>query len=184
MSDLSWLNPTPHAIAVYASRPLSPVAAQHSLPSGRYSLTWAGLPPAGSHQLAAGALTRSPRRRATGNEKPRRQTRIAGAGLNGPNSKPVGRLRQILHGCAKSFDKLLHAGNFVGREVVVFARSASAAAIGKRETIAGATRSLPRNVWRGGFLSDRSNSGPCLKDLPAALWQAECTGPRVAGGHS
>src|SRR6266700_6340163 len=38
MSNLSWLNPTPHAIAVYASRPLSPVAAQHSLPSGRYSL--------------------------------------------------------------------------------------------------------------------------------------------------
>src|SRR5215831_390926 len=41
MSDLSWLNPTPHAIAVYASQPLSPVATQHSLPSGRYSLTWA-----------------------------------------------------------------------------------------------------------------------------------------------
>src|SRR3981081_554738 len=38
MSDLSWLNPTPHAIAVYASRPLSPAATQHSLPSGRYSL--------------------------------------------------------------------------------------------------------------------------------------------------
>src|SRR5262245_29700995 len=38
MSDLSWLNPTPHAIAVYASPPLSPVATQHSLPSGRYSL--------------------------------------------------------------------------------------------------------------------------------------------------
>src|SRR3954454_14551648 len=38
MSDLSWLNPTPHAIAVYASRLLSPVATQHSLPSGRYSL--------------------------------------------------------------------------------------------------------------------------------------------------
>src|SRR5215469_4980721 len=38
MSDLSWFNPTPHAIAVYASRPLSPVATQHSLPSGRYSL--------------------------------------------------------------------------------------------------------------------------------------------------
>src|SRR5215831_8866507 len=37
-SDLSWLNPTPHAIAVYASRSLSPVATQHSLPSGRYSL--------------------------------------------------------------------------------------------------------------------------------------------------
>src|SRR6516225_7240957 len=38
MYDLSWLNPTPHAIAVYASQPLSPVATQHSLPSGRYSL--------------------------------------------------------------------------------------------------------------------------------------------------
>src|SRR5215831_16900756 len=40
MSDLSWLNPTPYAIAVYASQPPSPVATQHSLPSGRYSLTW------------------------------------------------------------------------------------------------------------------------------------------------
>src|SRR5207253_2806451 len=38
MSDLSWLNPTPHAIAVYASRSLSPVATRHSLPSGRYPL--------------------------------------------------------------------------------------------------------------------------------------------------
>jgi hypothetical protein len=38
MYDLSWLNRTPHAIAVYASHPLSPVATQHSLPSGRYSL--------------------------------------------------------------------------------------------------------------------------------------------------
>src|SRR5947208_11457413 len=38
ISDLSWLNPTPHAIAVYASSPLSPVATQHSLPSGCYSL--------------------------------------------------------------------------------------------------------------------------------------------------
>src|SRR6476646_7067852 len=38
MSDLSWLNPRPHAIAVYASRPLSPGVTQHSLPSGRYSL--------------------------------------------------------------------------------------------------------------------------------------------------
>src|SRR6266403_3543351 len=38
ISDLSWLNPTPHAIAVYASQPLSPVATQHSLPSRRYSL--------------------------------------------------------------------------------------------------------------------------------------------------
>ena len=40
MSNLSGSipHPAPHAIAVYASRPLSPVAAQHSLPSGRYSL--------------------------------------------------------------------------------------------------------------------------------------------------
>src|SRR6516164_2474125 len=38
MSNLSWLNPTPHAIAVYASQPLSPVVTQHSLPSGCYSL--------------------------------------------------------------------------------------------------------------------------------------------------
>ena|SRR5204863_2691494 len=29
----------------------APVATQHSLPSGRYSLTWTGLSPAGSHQL-------------------------------------------------------------------------------------------------------------------------------------
>src|SRR5438034_4458865 len=51
MSDLSWLNPTPHAIAVYASQPLSPVATQHSLPSRTLPFTWAGLSPAGSHQL-------------------------------------------------------------------------------------------------------------------------------------
>src|SRR5262249_2858887 len=38
MSDLSWLNPTPHAIAVYASQPTSPLTTQHSLPSGRCSL--------------------------------------------------------------------------------------------------------------------------------------------------
>src|SRR3989440_4256760 len=58
-SDRSWssdvyptnLNPTPHAIAVYASQPLSPVATQHSLPSRTLPFTWAGLSPAGSHQL-------------------------------------------------------------------------------------------------------------------------------------
>ena len=33
-----WLNPTPHAIAVYASQPLSPEATQHSLPCGCYFL--------------------------------------------------------------------------------------------------------------------------------------------------
>src|SRR5438067_6616683 len=51
MSDLTRLNPTPHAIAVYASQPLSPVATQHSLPSRMLPFTWAGLSPAGSHQL-------------------------------------------------------------------------------------------------------------------------------------
>src|SRR5207302_4185572 len=51
MSDLTRLNPTPHAIAVYASQPLSPVATQHSLPSRTLPFTWAGLSPAGSHQL-------------------------------------------------------------------------------------------------------------------------------------
>src|SRR5437660_12906989 len=51
MSDLTRLNPTPHVIAVYASQPLSPVATQHSLPRRTLPFTWAGLSPAGSHQL-------------------------------------------------------------------------------------------------------------------------------------
>src|SRR5215472_1895400 len=48
---LSWLNPTPHPIAVYASHPPSPTTAQHSLPGARYHLTGAGLSPAGTRQL-------------------------------------------------------------------------------------------------------------------------------------
>ena len=50
-SDLSWLNPTPHAIAVYASRPLS--ASSHATLATKRTLllTWTGLPPAGSRQL-------------------------------------------------------------------------------------------------------------------------------------
>ena len=35
---ISWLNPTPHTIAVYASRPPSPATTQHSLAGGRYPL--------------------------------------------------------------------------------------------------------------------------------------------------
>src|ERR1700748_1122283 len=31
---LSWLNPPPHPITVYASHPPSPTTAQHSLPGG------------------------------------------------------------------------------------------------------------------------------------------------------
>jgi len=64
ISDLSWLNPTPHAIAVYASQPLSPVATQQSLPSGRYSLLGPDLHRLDRTSFAAGALTRSARRRA------------------------------------------------------------------------------------------------------------------------
>jgi hypothetical protein len=37
-SRISWLNPTPHSIAVYASPWSSPSTPQHSLPGGRYSL--------------------------------------------------------------------------------------------------------------------------------------------------
>jgi hypothetical protein len=37
-----FFNPTPRAIAVYASQPLLPVAKQHSLSSGRYSLLGLG----------------------------------------------------------------------------------------------------------------------------------------------
>src|SRR6516165_10183503 len=41
-------------------------------------LTWAGLPPAGSHQLAAGALIRSPRRRGRAGSAARRDHRFGG----------------------------------------------------------------------------------------------------------
>src|SRR4029077_17412581 len=34
MLPLSWLNPPPHPITVYASHPPSPTTAQHSLPGG------------------------------------------------------------------------------------------------------------------------------------------------------
>jgi hypothetical protein len=43
---LSWLNPTPHMIAVYASPWSSPSTPQHSLPGGRYPL-----PGPDSHRL-------------------------------------------------------------------------------------------------------------------------------------
>src|SRR5215475_13818001 len=63
MSDLTRLNPTPHAIAVYASQPPSPVTTQHSLPSGRCPLLGPDF-----HRLdrtsLPGALIRSPHRRA------------------------------------------------------------------------------------------------------------------------
>src|SRR3954452_3605004 len=47
-SRFSWLNPTPHTIAVYASPWSSPSTAQHSLPGGRYPLP---VSPAGPRQL-------------------------------------------------------------------------------------------------------------------------------------
>ena len=37
-SGISWLNPTPHTITVYASPWSSPPTTQHSLPGGRYPL--------------------------------------------------------------------------------------------------------------------------------------------------
>ena len=40
---LSWLNPPPHPITVYASHPPSPATAQHSLPGGAlppYQVKW------------------------------------------------------------------------------------------------------------------------------------------------
>src|SRR5215472_3943756 len=81
MSDLSGLNPTPHAIAVYASRPLSPGVTQHSLPSGRCPL----LGPV-FHRLdrtsLPGALIRSPHRRG----------RAGSAALRGRAPWPVCRL--------------------------------------------------------------------------------------------
>jgi hypothetical protein len=48
---ISWLNPTPHAITVYASDPASPRRPQHSLPGGSLRLTRTGLAPVGSRQL-------------------------------------------------------------------------------------------------------------------------------------
>ena len=38
LQGISWLNPTPHTIAVYASPWSSPSTTQHSLPGGRYPL--------------------------------------------------------------------------------------------------------------------------------------------------
>jgi len=49
---ISWLNPTPHTIAVYASRPPSPTSTQHSLSGGRYPL-----PEPDSHRLDCTSLS-------------------------------------------------------------------------------------------------------------------------------
>src|SRR5437762_10031327 len=78
MSDLTRLNPTPQAIAVYASQPLSPVATQHSLPSRTLPFTWAGLSLAGSHQLCLAHV-------AVG-------TRVSS---RAPRTEPYGRLSRI-----------------------------------------------------------------------------------------
>jgi hypothetical protein len=61
MSDLSRLNPTPHAIAVYASSSLSPVITQDSLPSGRCPLLVPDFHRPDRTSLP-GALIQSPRR--------------------------------------------------------------------------------------------------------------------------
>src|SRR5437764_68178 len=63
--------PTPHAIAVYASQPLSPVTTQHSLPSGRCPLLGPDFHPLDRTSLP-GALTRSPHRRGQAASRARR----------------------------------------------------------------------------------------------------------------
>src|SRR5262244_693621 len=78
MSDLSWLNPTPHAIAVYDSRPLSPVATQHSLPSGRYPLLGPDL-----HRLDRTSL------RLAHSPYPRAERRLIDGQLLGPHRPPT-----------------------------------------------------------------------------------------------
>ena len=58
---ISWLNPTPHAITVYASDPALPRRPQHSLPGGSLCLTRTGLAPVGSRQLRLAHRVRTPR---------------------------------------------------------------------------------------------------------------------------
>src|SRR5258706_3283291 len=50
---LSWLNPPPHPITVYASHPPSPTTAQHSLPGG-------ALPPYRGRSFTARVCSASP----------------------------------------------------------------------------------------------------------------------------
>ena len=50
---LSWLNPPPHPITVYASHPPSPTTAQHSLPGG-------ALPPYRGRSFTGGNTSASP----------------------------------------------------------------------------------------------------------------------------
>src|SRR5438874_5806737 len=50
---LSWLNPPPHPITVYASHPPSPTTAQHSLPGG-------ALPPYRGRSFTGGIASASP----------------------------------------------------------------------------------------------------------------------------
>ena len=57
---ISWLNPTPHAITVYASDPALPRRPQHSLPGGSLRLTRTGLAPVGSRQLRLAHRVRTP----------------------------------------------------------------------------------------------------------------------------
>jgi hypothetical protein len=49
---ISWLNPTPHAITVYASDPALPRRPQHSLPGGSLRPTRTGFAPVGLRQLS------------------------------------------------------------------------------------------------------------------------------------
>jgi hypothetical protein len=57
---ISWLNPIPHAITVYASDPALPRRPQHSLPGGSLRLTRTGLAPVGPCQLSWRTVRRPP----------------------------------------------------------------------------------------------------------------------------
>src|ERR1700741_565559 len=67
---LSWLNPPPHPIAVYASHPPSPTTAQHSLPGG-------ALPPYRGRSFTGRNASASP-------DAPQPEVRIHSPAAEGP----------------------------------------------------------------------------------------------------
>ena len=114
MLPLSWLNPPPHPITVYASHPPSPTTAQHSLPGGALppyrgrSFTGRNAsaspdapelevrihsPPAESPLRTSGLLAAS--RNRAGSQRPlkrpgRRTAAAAGAGCGAPRPRDLG----------------------------------------------------------------------------------------------
>ena len=86
---LSWLNPPPHPITVYASHPPSPTTAQHSLPGG-------ALPPYRGRSFTGRIASASP-------DAPEQEVRIhlppaASASLTWPIGSGPAEEREILPG--------------------------------------------------------------------------------------